>query len=57
MALNPKKCRFLAPQGKVLGHIVCKEGLKRDLDKIRVIMEMGEPEDVMGVKSFLSHVG
>lgn len=33
----------MVPQGKMLGHIICKEGLKPDLDKIKVIMEMENP--------------
>lgn len=57
LGLNPKKCRLMVPQGRLLGHIVCKEGLKTDPDKIRVILEMEAPSDVMGVKSFLGHVG
>ncbi|XP_059075258.1 uncharacterized mitochondrial protein AtMg00860-like [Cryptomeria japonica] len=57
LALNPKKCRFMVPQGKLLGHIVCKAGLKTDLDKVRVIVEMESPIDVTGVKSFLGHIG
>lgn len=57
LALNPKKCRFMVPQGKLLGHIVCKEGLKTDPDKIGVIINMESPTNVTGVKSFLDHVG
>lgn len=56
LALNPKKCRFMVPQGKLLGHIVCKEGLKIDPDKIGVIVNMENPTNVTGVKSFLGHV-
>lgn len=57
LPLNPKKCRFMVPQGKLLGHIVCKAGLKTDPDKVRVIVEMEAPDDVTGVKSFLGHIG
>lgn len=57
LALNPKKCRFLVPQGRLLGHIVCKAGLKTDPDKIRVVLDMDSPTDVTGIKSFLGHVG
>ncbi|XP_059078069.1 uncharacterized protein LOC131876643 [Cryptomeria japonica] len=57
LALNPKKCRFMLPQGRLLGHIVCKEGLKTNPDKIKVIVEMKAPTNVTGVKSFLGHVG
>ncbi|XP_059068626.1 transposon Tf2-1 polyprotein [Cryptomeria japonica] len=48
---------FLVPQGRLLGHIVCKAGLKTDPDKIRVILDMDSPTDVTGIKSFLGHVG
>lgn len=57
LALNPKKCRFMVPHGKLLGHIVCNAGLKIDLDKVRVIIEMEPLTDVTGVKSFLGHIG
>ena len=53
--MNPKKCRFMVPQGRLLGHVVCKEGLKTDPDKVRVIMEMQPFTNVTEVKSFLGH--
>ena len=28
LVLNPKKCQFMVPHDRLLGHIVCKEGLK-----------------------------
>ena len=40
-----------------MGHIVCKEGLKTNPNKIKVILNMGTPLDVTGIKSFLGHVG
>lgn len=40
LAINPKKCSFMVPQGKLLEHIVCKASLKTNLDKVQVIMEM-----------------
>lgn len=57
LELNPKKCRFMVPQGKLLGHIICKTGLKTDSDKVRVIVEMEAPTDITQVKSFLRHIG
>ena len=57
LALNPKKCRFMVPHGRLLGHIVCKEGLKIDPDKVRVILEMQPSTSVTEVKSFLEHIG
>ena len=47
----------MVPQGKLLGHIVCKSGLKTEPDKVRVIVEMEGPTEVSGVKSFLRHIG
>ena len=44
----------MVPQGKLLRHIAYKEGLKPNPNKIKVIMEMEEPKDVTGVKSFLA---
>lgn len=57
LALNPKKCRFMVPQGKLLGHFVCKEGPKTDPDKIGVIVNMENSTNVTWVKSFSGHVG
>ena len=47
----------MVPQGKLLGHIVCKEGLKTDPNKVRVILEMPPLTDVIEVKLFLGHIG
>ena len=33
LALNIRKCIFVTPIGIVLGHIVCKEGIKVDFAK------------------------
>ena len=57
LALNPKKCWFMVPHGRLLGHIVCKEGLKTDPNKIKVILEMEALDNVKGIRSFLGHVG
>ena len=57
LALNPKKCRFMVPQGKLLGRIVCKARLKIDPDEIHVIIEMEVSTDVSGLKSFLGYIG
>ena len=47
----------MVPHGRLLGHIVCKEGLKTDPNKIKVILEMEARLNVIGIKSFPSHVG
>ena len=40
LSLNIKKCMFVTPIGILLGHVVCKEGIKVDLDKIKVIISL-----------------
>ena len=37
ISLNAAKCQFAVPYGKLLGHIVSKEGISIDPDKIALI--------------------
>lgn len=34
LKLNPKKCFLLRPEVKFLGHMVCKEGVQVDMEKV-----------------------
>ena len=43
LSLNPKKCVFMMRQGKILGHIVSKNGICTDEEKIKVIVNMPKP--------------
>ena len=43
ICLNPKKCKFMVHEGKILGHIVSKNGIPNDVDKIKVITELPCP--------------
>lgn len=56
ISLNPKKCIFGVPQGKLLGHIVSKEGVSIDLDWVKAIKELPLPVNKKGVQSFLGKV-
>ena len=40
MKLNPTKCAFEVSVGKFLGFIVNSRGIKANLDKIKVILDM-----------------
>ena len=40
ICLNPDKCAFMVRQGKILGHIVSKNGISTDQDKIQVILQL-----------------
>jgi hypothetical protein len=41
--LNPKKCVFGMPAGKLLGFIVNHQGIEENLEKIEAIMRMEPP--------------
>lgn len=53
ISLNPKKCIFGVPQGKLLGHIVSKEGVSIDPDRFKAIKHLPLPVNKKGVQSFL----
>ena len=40
MKLNPAKCTFGVPAGKLLGYIVSKRGIEANLEKIKAIMTL-----------------
>lgn len=43
ISLNPKKCLFGVLEGKLLGHIVSKDGVKIDSDKVIAIDKVPQP--------------
>jgi len=56
VSLNPKKCLFVVTKGKLLGHIVCKEGIYIDPKRVRAINELNPPSSKKGVQSFFGKV-
>ena len=48
--LNPKKCVFRVPKGKLLGYIVSKHGIEANPRKITAITNMGPVRNVKGVQ-------
>ena len=51
--MNVKKCSFLKNSVKVLEHIVSKEGVAPNKEKVEVIQKINIPTTVTKVKSFL----
>jgi hypothetical protein len=47
---------FVVSDGKILGHIVSKEGIYIDLDRVKVINELNPPTSKKGVQSFLGKI-
>ena len=39
LSLKPTKCVFGVARGKLLGHVVSKEGIAVDPDKVKAILE------------------
>ena len=46
ISLNPKKSLFGLEEGKLLGHIISKDGIRIDPDRIQAILQMPHPRNV-----------
>ena len=57
LVLNWEKCHFMVTQGIVLGHIVSREGIEVDKEKVDLISNLPTPKCVKDIRSFLGHVG
>ena len=54
--MNPKKSNFTLEEGKLLGHIISKDGIKIDPERVSVILKVGEPRSKKEIQSFLGQV-
>ena len=50
MKLNPTKCVFGVPAGKLLGFIVSERGIEANLEKIKAIQSLKKPEELADVQ-------
>ena len=57
ICLNPDKCKFMVRQGKILGHIVSRNGISTDAEKIAAIVKLPRPHNAKGVQVFMGHCG
>jgi hypothetical protein len=48
--LNPEKCTFGVPRGKLLGYIITKRGLEANPDKVSTITEIDQVRNVKDVQ-------
>ncbi|XP_015057590.1 uncharacterized protein LOC107003834 [Solanum pennellii] len=53
LKLNPAKCVFGVPSGKLLGFIVSRRGIELDPSKIKAIQELPPPKNKLEVMSLL----
>ena len=57
LSLNINKYIFLTPIGMLLGHIVCKEGIKVDFPKIKIILDLKPPVNPKQARVLLGYIG
>ena len=48
--MNPEKCVFGVPKGKLLGYIMSKCGIEANHEKITAISNMGPIRNVKGIQ-------
>lgn len=56
ISLNPKKSVFAVTEGKLLGHILSKEGIVIDPERIETIMRIQPPANKMAMKYFFGKI-
>ena len=53
LKFNAKKCKIKQEEVPYVGHVLSKDGLKADPEKIRAVKEMKPPENAKELKTFL----
>jgi hypothetical protein len=53
MKLNPEKCTFDVPSGKLLGYMVYHHGIDPNPEKVSVITKMKPPESLHDVQKLM----
>ena len=53
LKFDAKKCRIRQEEVPYVGHVLSKDGLKPDPEKIHAVQEMHPPKNPKEVKSFL----
>eukprot|EP00117_Sycon_ciliatum_P034902 scpid20142/ scgid26552/ Retrovirus-related Pol polyprotein from transposon 17.6; Protease; Reverse transcriptase; Endonuclease len=57
LRLKPSKCHLLRTEVNFLGHVVTKDGVRTDPDKIETVSEWRCPKNVAEVRSFMGFCG
>jgi hypothetical protein len=53
MKLNPEKCSFGVPSGKLVGYMVSRRGIDTNPEKVLAIMKMKPPESLHDVQKLM----
>lgn len=54
--LNLSKCEFFKPEIEYLGHVVNKDGLKKNMNKVSAMLDAPRPTNVTELRSFIGMV-
>jgi len=53
LRLNPDKCKFCVDKLKYLGHIIDREGIRTDPEKVSAVADWPEPRTVKQIRQFI----
>jgi len=56
ISLNPKKSLFGLEEGKIIGHIISKERIKIDPNRIEAIQKLEYPRNIKELQSFIGKI-
>lgn len=56
ISLNPKKSLFNLEEGKLLGHIISKDGIKIDPNRIEAILQIPHSRNIKELQAFLGKI-
>eukprot|EP00253_Pinus_taeda_P015145 PITA_15145 len=56
ISLNPKKSLFALKEGKLLGHIISKYGIRIDPERIQAILQIPYPRNIKELQEFLGKI-
>ena len=57
LRLNPEKCVFGVPSGKLLGFLVSHRGIKANPEKIKAMEDMSPPQTLKEMQKLAGWVG
>eukprot|EP00253_Pinus_taeda_P022208 PITA_22208 len=56
ISLNPKKSLFSLEEGKLIGHIISKHGIRIDPERIQAILQIPYPRNIKELQAFLGKI-
>ena len=56
LRLNPEKCVFRVPSGKLLGFLLSHRGIEANLEKVKAIDDMNPPQTLKEMQKLASCV-